>query len=144
MKILPRAKALFLAAALLGNAQAMEIYKFDKMANEDQDEYVADLIIGAQKVLIDDGQPDVAEKVHKLFTTKLAGDTVSLGMVEFDRNLDRARVADLKRVVAEPNAVRIEVEHALLVTLKKNDIILPKSFMHVCDNFKPKHPAQKP
>jgi hypothetical protein len=109
MKILPRAQILFLAAALLGNAQAMEIYKFDKMADADQDEYVADLIIGAQKVLIDEGQPDLAAKIHKLFTNKLAGDTVSLGMVEFDRNIDRARVADLKRVVADPNAVRLEV-----------------------------------
>jgi hypothetical protein len=36
-----------------GAAQAMEIQQFDKMAGDDQDEYVAELIIGAQKVLKD-------------------------------------------------------------------------------------------
>jgi hypothetical protein len=30
----------------------------------------------------------------------------------------------------------------MIVTLKKNGIMLPKSFMQVCDNFKPKHPLK--
>jgi hypothetical protein len=32
-------------------AHAIEIQQFDKMADADQDEYVADLVIGAQQVL---------------------------------------------------------------------------------------------
>jgi hypothetical protein len=32
-------------------AQAMEIRQFDKMVDSDQDEYVAELALGAQKVL---------------------------------------------------------------------------------------------
>jgi hypothetical protein len=47
--------ALFLCASMLsaGAAQAMEIRQFDKMANQDQSDYVGDLIVGAEKVLTD-------------------------------------------------------------------------------------------
>src|SRR5262245_44827237 len=103
MKIRYLAQTLLLAGAVLYRAHAMEISKFDKMATEDQGEYIAGLIMGAQRVLIDEGQPDLAAKVHKLFNTTLPGDNFSLGMAEFDRNLDRARVLDLKRVIADPN-----------------------------------------
>jgi hypothetical protein len=48
----------------------MEIRQFDKMAGDDQDEYVAELIVGAQQVLKEAGKPDLAEQVHTLFTTK--------------------------------------------------------------------------
>jgi hypothetical protein len=121
---------------------AMEIYKFDKMADADQADYLTVLIDGAQKVLIEGGMDNEAAKVHKLFTEKLPGDAAPLGMIEFDRNLDRARVADLQRFVKDPKATRLEVEHAMIVTLKKNGIVLPTSFMHVADSFKPKHPPK--
>jgi hypothetical protein len=124
-------------------ARAMEIWKFDKMADADQDEYVADLVVGAQKVLKDDGNPDLAKKARKLFLSIPAGDKISVGMGEFEINLARARVADLERVKKDPSASRLEVEHAMIVTLKKNDIVLPKSFMTVGKEFKPKHPPKE-
>ncbi len=64
--------ATFLSAAMLFSsaAQAMQIQQFDKMAGDDQDEYVAELIIGAQQVLKDAGSTALAEQVHTLFTTK--------------------------------------------------------------------------
>jgi hypothetical protein len=96
-------------------AHAMEIYKFDKMADADQAEYVTLLVDGAQKSLIDEGKDDLAAKIHKLFTTSLSRGAASLGMMEFDRNLDRARVADLQKVVKDSNAPRLEVEHAMIV-----------------------------
>jgi len=49
--------AMFLSASLLAASavQAMEIRQFDKMAGPDQDEYIAELIQGAEKVLTDGG-----------------------------------------------------------------------------------------
>ena len=43
--------AMFLFGAMLFSspAQAMEIQKFDKMVDADQDEYVGDLVVGATK-----------------------------------------------------------------------------------------------
>ena len=54
------------ALFLSGAAQAMEIEQFDKMAGKDQSEYIVVLIEGAQKVLIQSGKKDLADKVHIL------------------------------------------------------------------------------
>ena len=116
--------ALFLAPAMLFTdaAQAMQIQQFDRMAGADQDEYIAELIQGAEKVLTDEGRGDQSAQVRTLFATNLTGDEASLGMTEFYRNLAIGRVADAKRAAGDPNARRIEVEDAMALTLKKNGI----------------------
>jgi hypothetical protein len=138
--------ASFLSAAMLFTTavQAIEIRKFDTMAQADQIEFVGDLVVGAQKVLRDAGRLDQAERVHKLFTEIPKGDEVPLGLAEFDANLALARVADARRVQQNPNAPPLEVEHAMIVTLKKNGIVLPPSFMYVADDFHPKLPPRTP
>src|SRR5580698_4053068 len=83
-------------------AQAMEIRQFDKMAAQDRGDYIGLLIVGSQKFLIDEGNADAAAKVENLFTQILPGDKVAAGLVEFERNLDRGRVADLERVIKDP------------------------------------------
>ncbi|HEY4126043.1 MAG TPA: hypothetical protein VGM36_15580 [Rhizomicrobium sp.] len=132
----------FLSVAMLfaSAAQAMQIQQFDKMAGSDQDEYIAELIQGAEKVLTDEGQADQSAQVSTLFRTKDAGDQISIGMTEFYRNLARARLADVKRAANDPNARRIQVEDALAVTLKKNSIALPAAFFTVANGFQPKLP----
>ena len=113
------------------------------MADADQAEYVADLVIGAQQVLKNEGKAGLAEKVHRLFITDRDPQAdVSIGMVQFELLLARARVADLERIKRDPSAIRLEVEHAMILTLQKNDIALPKSFMTVANNFKPKFPLK--
>jgi hypothetical protein len=136
--------ATFLSAAMLftSAAQAMEIRQFDKMADQDQAEYVGLLVQGAEKVLIDEGRTDLQQQVHQLFSTMPSGDSMPLGMTEFERNLALARVADAKRVIRDPNARRLEVEDAMIVTMRKNGIELPPSFLTVASNFKPKLPPQ--
>jgi len=131
--------AAFMSAAMLlpNMAQAMEIRQFDKMAGPDQDEYIAELIQGAEKVLTDEGKPDLSAKVNKLFTTRLGNDQISVGMTEFSINLVRARLIDVQNVAKDPNAQRVEVEDAMFATLKKNGIELPDSFFTVLSNFKP-------
>src|ERR1700674_3753072 len=67
--------ATFLSAAMLftTGAQAMEIRQFDKMADQDQAEYVGLLVQGAEKVLTDEGRSDLAAQVEHLFTTRNPG-----------------------------------------------------------------------
>ena len=136
--------AFMLVAMLLPNrAQALPIVQFDKMAVADQSDYVGLLIGGAEQVLNDEGRADLPAKVEELFTTTDPGDKHTIGMVEFEINLARAREADAKRVLSDPNAPRLEVEDALAVTLLKNHIDLPHSFYTVLSNFKPKYPAKQ-
>lgn len=137
--------ATFLSAAMLfaSVAQAMEIRQFDKMADQDQADYIGDLIVGAEKILTDDGKPDLAAEVKHLFTTKDPGDADTIGMVEFERNLALARVTDTKNVEKNPKDPRLEVEDVMFVTLEKNHIDLPDSFFTVNKNFKPKHAPEK-
>jgi len=121
----------------------MEIRQFDKMVGSDQDEYIAELVQGAEKVLTDSGRPDQAAQASKLFTTNLGNDRVSVGMAEFYRNLARARVADVQNAAKNPNVQRIDVEDAMAVTLQKNGIELPDSFFSVNANFRPKLPLKQ-
>jgi hypothetical protein len=122
---------------------AQEIRQFDKMAGPDQDAYIATLVIGAQKVLIDEHKSADAAKINKLFTQTLPGDKTTIGLGEFDSNLDRARVADAENVVKNPNMQRLEVEDAFAVTMHANGIDLPDSFFTVARNFHPKFPPQQ-
>jgi hypothetical protein len=137
--------AAFMSAAMLipGAIQAMEIQQFDKMASQDRSDYVADLVLGAEKVLIDEGRSDLAAQVDKLFTETLGDVKIPLGMIEFSRNLDRVRLDDAKNAAAHPNDPRLEVEDAMFLTLQKNGINLPDSFFTVNSNFKPKLPPQQ-
>jgi hypothetical protein len=137
--------ATFLSAAILvpSATQAMTILQFDKMAVSDQGAYVVLLIEGAQKVLIDEGKNDLAEKIHRLFTEIPPGDDDPAGVTQFEMLLARTRLADLERIAKDPKAGRLHVEHVMIMTVKINDITLPKTFMGVGNAFKPKFPLKK-
>ena len=121
----------------------MQIEQFDTMAIPDKSDYLVLLLQGAQKILVDAGNHDDLAKLNKLFSEVRPGDKMSIGMLEFEANLDNVRVLDAERYAKDHSAVRLEVEHAMLITLKRNDMILPKSFMAVGKDFKPKHPPKK-
>lgn len=110
----PMLPAVALLIATAGLARAMEIRQFDKMTEADQDQYVAELVVGASKVLRDEGKQDLADQVRKLFIEIPAGDRISVGMGEFEINLAAGRVADLQRIEKDPKARRLEVEDAQL------------------------------
>jgi hypothetical protein len=140
--------ALSLSASLLvaSAAQAMEIQQYDKMSNDDEGEYVGRLVGGAEQAFKDEGRADLAAQVDHLFTTTLPGDKITIGVGEFQLNLARARVTDEKNVEKDPSAHRLEVEDAMLVTLKKNNIPLSEDFIgafRATNNiFHPKLPLQ--
>jgi len=113
----------------------MQIQHFDKMADLDQNEYVSELVMGAQQVLKEAGSPDLAARVYALFRTKQKpADKMSLGMTEFVANLAGGR---------NINTRNFEVEDAMALTLKKNDIALPQSFFTMMKDFKPRHSAKE-
>src|SRR5450631_54643 len=97
------AAILAVAMSLSGAAQAMEIQQYDKMSNGDQGEYVSRLVGGAEQAYKDEGRADLAAQVDHLFTTTDPGDAHTIGVVEFQLNLARARVADAKRAAKDPN-----------------------------------------
>lgn len=130
------------ALSFAGAASAMEILQYDKMAVSDQSDYVVALIEGAQEVLINNGQNDLAARVHTLFTEVKPGNKIPTGTQEFETYLAHVRVLDAERYAKDHNVARLEVEHAIILTLKRNGTELPQSFMHVADSFKPKQPLR--
>jgi hypothetical protein len=138
--------ATFLSAAMLMStvAQAMQVQVYDRMSTRDQADYIGVMIKGAEQVLTDQGRSDLADKVKELFTTREPGDDNTIGMVELELNLAALSKADADNLVRDPNAKPLQVELAMIATLRANGIILPKSFMHVGDNFQPHDPLSPP
>ena len=138
------AAMLTVAVLVSSAAQAMKIQQYDKMSNDDQGEYVSLLVGGAEQAFKNEGRADLAAQVDHLFTTTEPGDQHTLGVVEFQLNLARARVADSDRAAKDPNAHRLEVEDAMLVTLQKNNMPLSQAFVRafraINNNFRPQLP----
>jgi hypothetical protein len=135
----------FLSAALLfaSAAQAMQIRQFDKMAPQDQADYIHVLVEGSQRILIGQGKTDLAAKVNRLFTEVHPGDTMPLGMIEFENDLAILRVDDAQEAIKDPSAPRLEAEDVMVSLLHKSGIELPDSFYTVARNFHPKLPPQQ-
>lgn len=121
--------ALFLALATVAAVSffpafvnAIGFEKFDSYNSAGQASCLANMVQMTKLAFRNEGRADLADQVDKLFTTTDAGDTSPIGVIEVVRNIAIARVADLKRVKENPQARRIQVEDALLLTLKKNNI----------------------
>jgi len=59
-------------------------------------------------------------------------------------NLARARAADAERAAQDPNAHRLEVEDAMLVTLQKNKIPMSRTFVQAFQGDQQQLPPQIP
>ena len=137
------AAAILSAAMFLSSAsRAMTIVQFDKLAIPDQGDYVQLLLQGAQRMLAKAGRHDDVVKLQKLFGEVRPGDQMSIGMLQFEANLDRGRLVDAERYAKDHNARRLEVEDVVIVIFKKNDIVLPPEFVHVAHSFRPKLPPK--
>ena len=105
---------------------AIPFAQFDPMSNEEKAEFFAALMGATEAQLNDEGQAADVTKIEDLFTRIEPGDSLSLGMGEWEGNVDAARLADAKRYAVDHSAARLQVEVALIVTLKKNGIVLSK------------------
>jgi hypothetical protein len=65
------------------------------MSDSAKTEFVADMVDRTEQALRDDGKTDLAGKMEQLFVDIAPGDRMSLGIAELERNIARARLADL-------------------------------------------------
>ncbi len=112
----------FVVLCLPVSLSAMPYRQFDSMNTLDQAESIAVMVDTTQQVLSVSGGANYAAQIEQLFTTIEPGDSMSLGLVELESNVDRGRVFDDERFAKDPKARRLDVEDALFVTLKKNNI----------------------
>jgi hypothetical protein len=133
MSLLREGLAAALASAAIQfavTANAMSFPQFDKMSTSGQAEFIADLVDRTEKALKDEGKAELAMKVEQLFADIKPGDKMSLGLAELERNVARARLADVHRLEKDPKAPLLDVEDALFVTLQKNGIELSSNAMN--------------
>lgn len=118
------------ALCLAVSLSAMPFQQFDSMNMLDQAEYIAVMVYTAQSVLRNSGGATYAGQIEQLFATVKPGDSISDGLAELESNIDELRVHDIKNVIKDPKARRYDVEIALLVTLKKNNIPITQPFVN--------------
>lgn len=123
----PALRAIAVCAAMLWTAplRAADFPHFDHMDIESQSEYVALMIDAAENALRAEN-PTAADQMHTLFTEIHPGDSMPLGLLEYAINEAHARVFDAERYEKDHAAQRLEVEHALFITLKRNNLALSK------------------
>ena len=135
--------AAFMSAAILfaTAAQAMKLQQFDRMADQDQIDYISQLVARVHASV----SADQRSKVDKFFKARDTGygEGVS-GMTAFELDLARLRSAELKPVAGGMKLQGADVEQVLFKTLQRNGIILPQSFLTVPMSFQPKHTLHQP
>ena len=105
-------------------SSAMSMAMYDEMGRQDQQDYLAFLVKATQDVLIGEGRPDVARKVHDLVQGR-GDDRPSQGEVQFEEVLARMRayLAENPGPIVAPT-----VEGAWMQTLINNGIQLSHQF----------------
>ena len=141
--------AAFMSAAMLlpNMARAMDITQFDQMTSPDRQAFLNIVSQTAETVLNQEGRSADAARVHKLFNDIRPGDNLPVGEAEFELNLASARVRDAEKHAQNPDAPRVQVETALISTLRKNGIAISPDFIkdlfQLTGTFQPKSPPQK-
>ncbi len=141
--------AAFMSAAMLlpNMAQAMDIVQFDQMTAHARRAFLDSLSRDAEKVLEQEGRSADAQKVHRLFNDIRPGDNLPVGEAELELNLDNARVRDAEKHIQTPAAPRVQVETALISTLRKNGIEISTDFIQglfqQTGTFQPQSPQTK-
>lgn len=135
-----------LIAGLLrfGPAQAMDIVQYDTMANQDRQDFLDSLSRDAEAVLKQEGRSDDASKVHLLFNDIRPGDNLPVGEAELEMNLASARVRDAEKQLQSHANPRVQVEVALIGTIRNNGIPISPDFIKglfaQTAAFRPKYP----
>ncbi|HEX3912841.1 MAG TPA: hypothetical protein VHW71_04985, partial [Steroidobacteraceae bacterium] len=73
------------------------------MADQDQGRFDQTLLTGAEKALNDEGRPDLAAQLDKLFTEVKPGEKLSDAMAEYQARLGAMLGAEVNREVRNPN-----------------------------------------
>lgn len=78
------------------HVSAMTIEQFDRMVAEDQRHYLVFLVKEAQTLLIEQGQPELAKNVERLFREIPSGEQSSIGELQLEKSLAAARGAKVR------------------------------------------------
>jgi hypothetical protein len=105
---------------------AMTIEQFEGMVGEDQRHYVAFLVAEAQKLLIVQGEPELAKQIERVFRAIRVGPSDSLGDVQFEMSLRAARSSHVRMSLW--HAPSSEVEFAFCDALFKLGIKATPAF----------------
>ena len=129
----PLILAAVFSASLLsaGTASALEIDGYDRLAPADQARFMDGLAKGAAAILTKEGHKDQAAKAQQFFANKAA----------LNAALAKERGLDAKRAVEMPDMSRLEVEDAVIDSLKQDGIALPDSFYTVNKDFRARLPV---
>lgn len=122
--------AIVTAAMLLSGAvQAMDIVLYDQMTAQDRQAFLNSLPKAAETVLNQERRSADAAKVRQLFINIRPGDNLPVGEAELELNLDSARVRDAEKHAQNPDTPRVQVETALISTLRRNGIEITPDFI---------------
>jgi hypothetical protein len=126
-----------LAAGMLYSsvAPALEIWRFDQMADDDQIAYVSALEESVKSAMPAAQLP----RLKRFFQKKQPGEVIS-GMGQFEMNLSMARLADVQARDKNPKVRRLDVDDVMYVTLERNGIALTEGFRPAAAQFKPTRP----
>jgi hypothetical protein len=136
MKHLRLVVALVLLGALgSGCARAMSFHDFIRMNDDDDATYVTNMVEGAAKMLRAKGEPDQARKLVAFF--KDPGKQG--GVNQLAMNMKAMSGLNNRNAINPNNRAHIyEVEDAMELTLKDNEIIVPAGYLFTCNqNFQP-------
>jgi hypothetical protein len=111
---------------------ALEIKRFYQLSLADQSRYLVVLFEGTRDYLKRQGRPDLAKEVYRMFDETPHGDTMPPGMRQFGKDLISAEQYQQK------TGKTMHVEYALILTLKKKGVEIPKAeMMTFGQHFKP-------
>jgi hypothetical protein len=125
---------------------ATSVYEFNQMKDGADEAYVQVMAKVAQKVLVDAGKPDVALKVHALFTDVVPQKDqpdMSLGMYEFIVAADAFTKDEVLRDVSGETSKDgpFRIEEMMVRELRTHRITLPPTFMAIAKAGKMKTTA---
>jgi hypothetical protein len=108
----------------------MDIVQYDQMTAQNRQAFLNSVPKAAEGVLNQQGRSADAAKVHQLFNDIRPGDNLPVGEAELELNLDAARVRDAEKHAQNPNTPRVQVETALISTLRRNGIEITPDFIN--------------
>jgi len=128
--------------SLAGPAHATDIKDHFKMVVDDKGRFDQMLLDVAEKLLRDQGRPDLALRLHKLFTEITPGNKISQGMAEYTLNLSDMLRAEIKREASNPSLPHLQAETAFRDVAQDHGINLPPTFETMAASFHRQYPLR--
>jgi hypothetical protein len=140
-----KARVIFLLLAVIlpgaGQARAMDILFFARMALDDQADYVTSLVEATAKMLRATGHPDQAAKAIALFKDS----SKNGGLNQLVTNMRALQAQNtMSQSATNGRTTHYDVEAAMQMTLHSAGIVVPLKFLESANkNFAPQLPLRQ-